>query len=173
MSAKTPEEILTAWAESAFYWEKHRPVIRAMFAPITDALIQEAGIQPGDSVLDVAGGPGEPSLTIAQRLSHPVPPPAGTPDMPRSLASSGRVVCTDAVFAMVSAARHEAIRQKLTNIDFAACLGDGLPFQTNLFDVVVSRLGAMFFPDIDAALAELLRVTKPGGRLAMAVWRGP
>ena len=69
MSTKTPEEVLSAWAESALYWEKHRAVIAAMFAPVTDALLQDAGIRAGESVLDVAGGTGEPSLTVATRLS--------------------------------------------------------------------------------------------------------
>jgi SAM-dependent methyltransferase len=170
MSTKTPEEVLSAWAESALYWEKHRAVIRAMFSPITDALLHDAGIRAGESVLDVAGGTGEPSLTMAAEFGAKAPPPHPS-ETDGGGAHRNRLVCTDAVFAMVSAARQEAGRLNLTDIEFCACLGDALPFPANSFDVVLSRLGAMFFPDTLAALTELLRVTKPGGRLALAVWR--
>jgi len=68
-------DTLREWRESAPYWEKHRDTIRTMFAPLTQALIDEAGIVAGQSVLDVAGGPGEPSLAIAilLRLSMEFP----------------------------------------------------------------------------------------------------
>src|SRR5882762_10846029 len=79
-------DILREWRESARYWQTHAATIRRMFAPVTDALVQDAGIVEGHSVLDVAGGPGEPSLTIAQIVA-----PRGT------------VACTDAIDEMVSA----------------------------------------------------------------------
>jgi hypothetical protein len=84
MSHISAGDILGEWRESAPYWEKHRDVIRTMFAPLTQALIEEAGIVAGHSVLDVAGGPGEPSLTIAKIVG-----------------SAGAVMCTDAVAEMV------------------------------------------------------------------------
>ena len=59
-------EVLREWRESARYWQKHAATIRTMFGPVTQALIQDAGIIEGDAVLDVAGGAGEPSLTIAE-----------------------------------------------------------------------------------------------------------
>jgi len=145
--------VLEEWRGSAPYWEKNADTIRAMFAPITRALIEAAEIKTGQSVLDVAGGTGEPSLTIAEIVGQ-----------------SGRVVCTDAVAEMVAAAEHEANRRKLGNIEFRQCLADSLPFHDNEFDVIVSRLGAMFFPDTAAALGEMLRVATPGGRVAFAVW---
>ncbi|MGA9770334.1 MAG: methyltransferase domain-containing protein [Blastocatellia bacterium] len=145
--------VLEEWRGSAPYWEKHGKTIRIMFAPITRALIEAAGIRKGQSVLDVAGGTGEPSITIAEVVGQ-----------------SGRVVCTDAVAEMVAAAEREADLLKLGNIEFRQCLADSLPFPDNEFDVVVSRLGAMFFPAPDDALGEMLRVAKPGGRVALAVW---
>jgi SAM-dependent methyltransferase len=53
---------------------------------------------------------------------------------------------------------------------FQQCAADSLPFADNSFDVVVSRLGVMFFPDPVAAFREMLRVLRPNGRLAFAVW---
>lgn len=124
-----------------------------MFAALTEALIKDAGIVKGQSVLDVAGGPGEPSLTIAEAVGP-----------------TGSVVCTDAVAEMVRAAEREAHRRGLTNVSFRQCAADSLPFVNDSFDVVVSRLGAMFFPNPLAALREMLRVTKPGGVIALVVW---
>lgn len=150
---RPPEDVLREWRESAPFWEKHGLVIRQMFAPLTSALIEEAGIQSGNSVLDVAGGTGEPSLTIAERVGP-----------------SGSVVCTDAIADMIAAARQEAERRNLANITFRQSPAESLPFEDNLFDVVVSRLGAMFFSDVRASLSEMLRVIKPTGRISLAVW---
>ena len=146
-------DVLQEWRESAKYWERHAETIRTMFAPVTRALIEDAGIVKGDVVLDVAGGAGEPSVTIAKEVGP-----------------SGSVICTDAVGEMVAAAKHQASEKGLTNISFQQCLADLLPFESNTFDAVVSRLGVMFFPEPLLALRELLRVAKPKGSLAFAVW---
>ena len=146
-------DILNDWRESAKYWRKHNATIRTMFMPLTQALVEQAGIHEGQTVLDVAGGPGEPSLTIAEIVGP-----------------GGSVTCTDAVPEMVETARNEANRRGIRNIQFQQCTADSLPFPDNSFDVVVSRLGAMFFPDSHAAMQEMLRVAKPGGVLAFAVW---
>ncbi len=153
MDEDQSQNILREWAESATYWEKHRATIRAMFAPVTDALINDAAIVKGHAVLDVAAGPGEPSLTIA-----------------RVVGPNGSVMCTDAVAEMVLAAEREAHLQGIQNVSFRQCSADSLGFNDNSFDIVVSRLGAMFFPDPMAALREMLRVAKPDGALALAVW---
>src|SRR5229473_2122889 len=153
MPAIQDSKTLKEWRENAPFWEKHSATIRTMFAPLTEALIEDAGIREGQTVLDVAGGAGEPSLTIAERVGR-----------------SGSVTCTDAVAEMVAAAEGEAQRRGLMNVRFRQCLADALPFDDNSFDVVVSRLGVMFFPDPLAALREMLRVAKPKGSLALAVW---
>jgi ubiquinone/menaquinone biosynthesis C-methylase UbiE len=79
-------------------------------------------------------------------------------------------MCTDAVAEMVAAAQSEAQRRGLTNVAFRRCAADSLPFEDNSFDAVVCRLGAMFFPEPLDALREMLRVTKPEGTIALAVW---
>src|SRR5215211_9381336 len=94
-------EVLREWAENASAWQKHNATIRTMFAPVTAALIEEAEITAGQKVLDVAGGPGEPSLTIAETVG-----------------SGGSVMCTDAVAEMVAAAKQEAQRRGVSNISF-------------------------------------------------------
>jgi ubiquinone/menaquinone biosynthesis C-methylase UbiE len=145
--------MLKAWQESAKYWAQHRDTIHLMFTPLTQVLVETARIQEGQNVLDVAGGAGDPSLTIAGLVGP-----------------TGHVTYTDAVAQMVETARSEASRRGFDNVEFHQCLADALPFPENSFDVVVSRLGVMLFPDPLAAVREMLRVLKPNGRLAFAVW---
>jgi len=146
-------EVMRKWKETAKYWSRHNEQIREMFMPLSLTLIEEANITGGQKVLDVAGGAGEPSLTIANVVGP-----------------TGSVMCTDAVAEMVDAARQEADRLGITNIECQQCSAESIPFADNLFDAAVSRLGAMFFPDALAALREMLRVVKPEGALAFAVW---
>ena len=82
----------------------------------------------------------------------------------------GSVMCTDAVAEMVAAAEAEAKRRGLANVEFRQCVADSLPFDDNTFDASVSRLGVMFFPDVPAALREMLHVIKPSGALCFVVW---
>ena len=153
LNDRVNDEVLREWRESAFYWQKHADTIRTMFAPITRALIEDAEIVEGDAVLDVAGGAGEPSLTIAETVGP-----------------TGSVTCTDVTAEMVAAAQTEAQRHGATNISFKQCAADSLPFENYSFDAVVCRLGVMFFPDPLAGLREMLRVTKREGVLSIAVW---
>ena len=145
------DNTLQVWQESAKYWTKHSDTIHKMFAPLTRALIERAGIRKGQTVLDVAGGAGEPSLRIAEIVGP-----------------EGSVTCTDGVAEMVEAARVEGQRRGITNVQFRQCSADALPFADDSFDIVVSRLGVMFFPV--EAMGEMLRVLKPNGKLAFAVW---
>jgi enediyne biosynthesis protein CalE5 len=153
MSSNREKNVLKEWEESAPYWAKHADIVRRMFAPITTALINAAEIREGYRILDVAGGLGEPSLNLS------------------SLAGlSGLVVCTDAIAEMVGTARREALQRTLTNIEFAQCVAEAVPFFDGSFDAVVCRLGIMLFPDPAGALQEILRVLKRGGQVSCAVW---
>lgn len=149
----TENPALLSWTETAKYWIQYSDMLREIFAPLTEALIEQANIEVGQSVLDVAGGSGEPGLTIAEKVGP-----------------GGSVTCTDAVAEMVEAARYDATRRGLANVQFRQCKADSLLFADNSFDAVVCRLGIMFFPDPVAAVREMLRVTKPGGNVALAVW---
>jgi ubiquinone/menaquinone biosynthesis C-methylase UbiE len=121
---------LGKWGESAFYWEKHRETIQKMFAPITRAMIEDTRLEANHLVLDVAGGTGEPSLTIAREFGALI-----------------SIVSTDVVAEMVIAARRESRRRGLTNVTFCQCAGEQLPFESGRFDRTICRLGVMFLPD--------------------------
>ena len=84
------KEVISQWSESAPFWVRHRDVIREMFAPITQALIEDAKINCGQTVLDVATGPGEPALSVAKLVGP-----------------EGKVIGVDAVPEMVEAARRQ------------------------------------------------------------------
>jgi SAM-dependent methyltransferase len=155
ITAEQAADIKRAWRGAAEYWTKHAPTIRAIFAPLTEKLIAAASLGPGQQVLDIAGGAGEPSLAIAGRI-----------------APQGVVTCTDIAPEMLAGAAQRAVTAGLSNIKFQVCAADAIPFPDNSFDAVVCRFGAMFFPDTLAALREALRVLRPGGRAAFAVW-GP
>jgi ubiquinone/menaquinone biosynthesis C-methylase UbiE len=148
------DEAVRPWRESAPYWEKYRETIRGMFAPVTEALVEGASVGSGHTVLDVATGPGEPALTIVSRVG------------------AGQVWGIDPAPEMIEAARREAVRLGLANVRFEVGFADHLPFADGTFDSVVSRFGAMFFPTPIDAVREALRVLKPEGKLALAVW-GP
>ena len=62
------QEVLDRWGASAPFWEKHSEIIRQMFAPITEAHVEDAQIGNQDAVLDSATGPGEPALSVAVLL---------------------------------------------------------------------------------------------------------
>ena len=147
------ESVATAWRESAPYWERHRDHLRAMFAPVTDSLLDSAAIGQGHRVLDVACGSGEPTFSIADAVG-----------------SGGSVIATDVVEEMVASVRRESGRIAAGHVRTAVCSAVSLPFCDASFDRAVSRFGAMFFPDAAAAARELTRVTRPGGRVALVVW---
>jgi SAM-dependent methyltransferase len=146
-------DTISQWRTSAPFWEKYRETIRRMFAPVTQALIEDGLIRSGHAVLDIATGPGEPALTIAGLVGP-----------------EGKVFGIDPAPEMIEAARREQDRLGLRNAKFDVASADRLPFPADTLDAVVSRFGVMFFPSPVDAVREMLRVLKPGGKLALAVW---
>src|SRR6266705_1168338 len=150
---QSDQDVLNRWSGSAPFWEKHREIIRQMFAPITHALVEDGQIGSQHAVLDIATGPGEPALSVAALVGP-----------------EGKIFGIDPIPEMVAAARRAADRLGLKNAQFEVAFADHLPFPADTFDAVVSRFGVMFFPSPVDAVREILRVLKPGRKLAMAVW---
>ncbi len=147
------QEVISVWRDSAPFWEKHREIIRQMFAPVTQALVEDGLISSGHAVLDIATGPGEPALTIAALVGP-----------------EGKVLGIDPAPEMVEAARRATNHLGFRNTQFDVASADRLPFPTDKFDAVVCRFGVMFFPSPVDAVREMLRVLKPGRKLTLAVW---
>jgi len=150
---KPDQEVTSVWRDSAPFWEKHREIIRQMFAPVTQALVEDGLISCGHAVLDIATGPGEPALSIAALVGP-----------------EGKVFGIDPAPEMVEAARRATDDLGFRNAQFDVAAANRLPFPAEHFDAVVSRFGVMFFPSPVEAVREMLRVLKPGRKLALAVW---
>jgi ubiquinone/menaquinone biosynthesis C-methylase UbiE len=111
--------------------------------------INRLGIKPGEKLLDVACGDGNLSIPAAKL--------------------GALVTGADLVPEWVAQARERAKADGLA-IQFDAADAESMPYKDNEFDWVVSMFGAMFAPRPDVAATELLRVCKPGGKIAMANW---
>src|SRR5262249_813845 len=152
MAMDAEQAVISAWRASAPFWEEQREVIRQMFAPVTQALVDDSSIEIGNTVLDIATGPGEPAPTIS--------PAVGAQDKAFGIDPAGE---------MVDAARRAAEHLGCKNAQFEVASADRLPFSPDTFDAVVSRFGVMFFPSPVDGIREMLRVLKPGRKLALAV----
>ena len=108
-------------------------------------------IQPGERVVDCGSGAGTDAL-IAARLVGP----------------SGRVIGIDMTPEMIAKARISAVEAGLTNVEFREGVLEALPVATGWADVVISNGVLNLVPDKAAALVELYRVLRPGGRLQAA-----
>ena len=120
-----------------------------------DEIIRLINPKGADVVLDIAAGTGEPGLTIANMLKD------------------GKVIITDLSEDMLEIARENATKRGIKNIETRACDVCELPFADNTFDAISCRFGFMFFPDMQMAAKEMVRVLKPGGRIATSVWNVP
>jgi ubiquinone/menaquinone biosynthesis C-methylase UbiE len=142
----------TIWDQFSAGWKKWDAEVLGWHAPFGDALIEEARLRPDSSVLDVASGTGEPGLTAA------------------GLVPEGSVTLTDLSEGMLLVASEKARARGLDNVRTTVSDAAALPFDDGTFDAVLCRFGFMFFPDMAAALAEMERAAKPGGRICAAVW---
>ena len=151
--AGVPEE----WVDDhlATIFTRWHPFMSQADVHSQDLVIAEAGIQPGDTVLDVACGAGIPALRIAERVG---------PD--------GRVVATDPSPVFLSATAENAARQGLANLDTVQASAATLPFRPGSFDAATCHFGVMFFTDITAGLSRIRETLKPGKRAAFIAW-GP
>lgn len=121
--------------------------VPALFAPWGPVVAAEAEVRKGDRVLDVACGTGALTLAVS-KIAGP----------------SGMVVGLDINPEMLAVARRKPVQ-----IEWLEGRAEALPFADNSFDAVVSQFGFMFFEDRPKAPAEMMRVLKPNGRLAVAV----
>lgn len=120
----------------------------ALFQEWTGRVVGAAHIEPGHRVLDVACGTGVLTLEAAGRVGP-----------------GGSVVGLDINEGMLAVAR-----KKSPAIEWRHGQAESLAFPDDHFDAVISQFGLMFFEDRRAAIEEMTRVLRPGGRLAIAVW---
>jgi SAM-dependent methyltransferase len=146
------------WERVAEAWNRWGPVVQRWLQPVTTAMLEMARIGPGSRVLDVAGGAGEPALSAAARVGP-----------------TGYVLSTDISTSLVRLAGENARARGLGAERFEARVMDGeqLELPDGAFDAALSRLGLVFFPDRQRALAGIHRVLRPGGRVVLASFTTP
>jgi ubiquinone/menaquinone biosynthesis C-methylase UbiE len=142
------------WKSVAPGWARWDKRLRRLSQPVTDRFIVE--VRPGDRVLDIASGVGEPAISLAEHVG-----PLGV------------VVGTDLVEAMLEAARTNAAVRGVSNVEFKRVDGEVLDLALEHFDVVTIRWGLMFMPDPVGCLTRAKAALKNGGRLVLSCWADP
>lgn len=142
-----------AWDQSAEGWHRHTPAIRAWLHEATQAMLEMAGIGPGQRVLDVAAGAGDQTLDIARRVGP-----------------TGQVLATDLSPAILALAQASATRAGLTQVSTLVADGEELDVEAESFDAAVCRLGLMLFPDPARALRAMYRALRPHGGVCTMVF---
>ena len=117
--------------------------------------VARIGLRPGERVLDACCGTGASALPAAQVVG-----------------GTGHVLGVDLAEPALALARDKALRRGLTTVDFRAADVEHTGLPSESFDAVVCVFGIFFLPDMAAAIAELWRLVRPGGTLAVTVW-GP
>ncbi len=141
------------WERAAVGWKNWWQTIELGLQPVSDRMMDLAEIRPGQHVLDVATGIGEPAVTAA-RLVGPV----------------GQVTAIDISAPMLDIARARAIELGLHNITFRVMDAEKLDLPEQSFDVILSRLGLMYLPNLQTSLEKMRKLLVPGGHLTAAVW---
>ncbi len=141
-----------SWNNIASGWKKWDSMTMDFLKPMGDEIIRLLAPQGNDLILDIGSGTGEPGLTIATMLT------------------GGKVFVTDIAESMVAIARENADMRGINNVEVITAEVSELPFADNSFDAISCRFGFMFFPDMELAAKEMVRVLKPGGRIATSVW---
>jgi ubiquinone/menaquinone biosynthesis C-methylase UbiE len=154
------------WNNAAAGWQTWWETIERGAQKVSDKIVELAEIKPGDKVLDIATGIGEPAVTAARKVM---------PD--------GKVVATDISPQMLAIAKTRAKSLGLDSssvIEFREIDGEKLDLPessstttSKKFDAVLSRWGLMFFPNLPAALVRIRQMLITNGRLSAAVWSAP
>jgi len=147
---------LENWETIAPGWERRRATIESVSAPVAEWLIHELAPRQGDTILELAAGPGDAGFLAAPLIGE-----------------EGRLISTDFSPEMVEVARRRGEELGLTNVDHFAMDAERLELEDDSVDGVICRFAFMLMADPAAALAETRRVLRPGGRLVFAVWRRP
>jgi enediyne biosynthesis protein CalE5 len=144
------------WEIASEGWRKWNELIDRATSPVSARLVELAEIGAGDSVLDVAAGYGEPSLTAAKVVG-----------------ADGHVVATDISAGMLAFGRERAAAAGVENIEFVESDASSLDFPAESFDAAVSRWGIIFEPEGEQTAARVRGFLKPGAKMAISSWGPP
>ena len=145
------------WESAAEAWHRWGPFLGEWLGPATERMLDLARVQTGSRVLDLAAGAGEQTLRAARRVGP-----------------GGHVLATDISPAILDYAARTAREAGLSQVATRELDGEVLDeLLAENFDAVISRVGLIYFPDQQKALAGMKRVLKPGGRIGAIVYSTP
>ena len=145
------------WEDAAEAWHRWAPTLEAWLGEATERMLAAAAVTTGTRVLDVAAGAGGQTLAAARRTGP-----------------TGSVVATDISPTILTYAAKSAAEAGLTNIETVEADGENLDaLPAGSFDAVISRVGLIYFPDQQRALAGMRRALRDGGRIAAIVYSTP
>lgn len=144
------------WEDAAEAWHRWGPTLETWLGEATERMLDAAGLREGSRVLDVAAGAGGQSLAAAARVG-----------------ANGRVLATDISPTILTYAAEAAAQARYPNVETQAVDGEELDVNEGAVDAVISRVGLIYFPDQQRALAGMRRALRPGGRLSAVVYSTP
>jgi len=144
------------WNKDGAAWRYWTPFLERWYGEPTRQMLEMARIQPGQRILDIAAGAGEPAVSAAERVGP-----------------GGYVLATDISEGIIELARQVAHERGLKQIETRAMDGEKLDLPDGTFDAVLCRLGLMYMPHPVTALREWRRVLRAGGYVTVAVFSTP
>jgi SAM-dependent methyltransferase len=144
------------WQTAAKSWNDWGLLLRAWLGPATERMLDMACVRHGHRVLNVAAGAGDDTLQTADRVG-----PAGS------------VLATDISANILAFAAANARRAGYSNVETKVMDGEEIDVPEASFDAVISRVGLIYFPDQQKALAGMKRALKPGGHIGAIVYSTP
>jgi len=150
------DRVRDEWQAVAGGWRRWEPALHAFTWPMSLRMVAAAEVGPGQRVLDVGCGMGDPTLQVAVLVGP-----------------HGRVLGIDVAEGMIATAGERAAALGLGHVEFrtADVMTVDLPAET--FDVVLGRWSVIYVADVPGALARLRRALVPGGRIALSAWAPP
>ncbi len=144
------------WNKDGAAWRRWNPTLDRWYGEATNRMLDLARIRPGQRVLDIAAGAGEPAVSAAERVGP-----------------GGYVLATDISEGIVELALQVARERGLEQVETRVMDGEKLDVPEAAFDAVLCRLGLMYMPHPVTAVREWRRALKADGRAVVVVFSTP
>jgi SAM-dependent methyltransferase len=156
MTTEAFEKSKATWDAMASGWEQYRDYMWTTTRHVAEWLVDHVDAREGDTILDLAGGPGDNGFLAAERVGP-----------------TGKVIETDFAPQMVDVATRRARELGLTQVENRVLNAEAMDLADDSVDGIICRWGFMLMQDPATALSECRRVLKDGRRMSLSVWGGP
>jgi SAM-dependent methyltransferase len=149
--------VTAEWERAAEGWHRWIPSINAWLESATEVMLDEANVEAGSRVIDIAAGDGGQSVAAARRTGP-----------------TGEVLATDIAVEFVRLAKAVALAEGLAHLKAKVMDAESLDdIPADTYNAAICRLGLMYLPNLHTALSEIRRILHPGGRLSAIVFTTP